>query len=393
MSSVALILGLVLLGVGLWRLIRLRNTLRQVTQVVQQDAATAEVTHQQIEVLTAERNQATAVLESMAEGVIALDPQGRVVLINPSAGILLGLVPGTATGQSVFELVRQAEIQALVRDVLPQGARMTRDVTVFQPTERILRVHGVPCQPSGPSGPRAVFIIQDVTELHRYEQLRREFVANVSHELKSPLTSIQGLTEALLEGALDDAKSNRRFVQLIDEDAARLSGLIDDLLTLSQIESQAIPLQLASVNLPALVESITTSLQLQVVRRRLTVTTDLPPGLTVSADPDRLRQALFNLLDNAVKYNTEGGRITVAGGQEEGWVRLTISDTGIGIPTQDLPRIFERFYRVDKARSRELGGTGLGLSIVKHVVEAHNGTIAVESQLHQGSTFTLRLPA
>ena len=280
-----------------------------------------------------------------------------------------------------------------MREVMRQRQPAVKEVTLFQPKERTVRLHGVPCAGGGPAGPVAIFVIQDVTEAHRYEQLRREFVANVSHELKSPLTSIRSLAETLLEGALSDSDNNRRFVQLIDEDAARLSRLIHDLLALSQIESQAVPLKLATVELAPLLDSVLASLQPSVVQRRLAVAVDLPPGLRIKVDPDRFRQVLFNLLDNAVKYNRDGGSIRISASQEGAWMTVRIADTGIGIPAQALPRIFERFYRVDKARSRDLGGTGLGLSIVKHIVEAHGGRVAVESRPGEGTCFSLAILA
>jgi two-component system phosphate regulon sensor histidine kinase PhoR len=352
----------------------------------------AHAIREHIDELTTGRNQATAILESMAEGVIAVDGQGRILLINPSATLLLGMTKLDAAGQSLFEAVRHHEAQALVKLVLRERRRVTKDLTMFQPEERMLRLHGVPCQGGGPSGPRAVLVIQDVTESNRFEQLRKEFVANVSHELKSPLTSIRGLTETLLGGALSDPANNRRFVKLIDGDAARLSRLIDDLLALSQIESQAVPLTLAVVELKPVVESVLASLQPAIVQRRLKVMLELPANVAVRADPDRLRQVLFNLVDNAIKYNKEGGRITLSAVREGSMANVIVADTGIGIPKNDLSRIFERFYRVDKARSRELGGTGLGLSIVKHIVEAHGGSVSVESRLNQDSRFSFTIP-
>ena len=348
--------------------------------------------HRRIDALTAERNQATAILESMAEGVVAVDPQGRILLMNPAANVLLGLTGQPVKDKSVFEAIRYHEFQEVVRAALREHQRATQDIAVFQPQERRLRLHAIPCQGGGLTGPCAVLVIQDVTESHRYEQLRREFVANVSHELKSPLTSIRRLTETLLEGALHDPAHNMRFVRLIDEDAARLARLIDDLLALSQIESQAVPLALSAVELKPLIESIAASLQPGIGQRRLSVTVELPHGLLVRADPDRLRQVLANLFDNAVKYNKDGGTVSIIAARHDDWVTVTVADTGVGIPSLDLPRIFERFYRVDKARSRELGGTGLGLSIVKHIVEAHGGSILVESEPGRGSKFSFTVP-
>ena len=366
-----------------------RLTRRKVTKLTETLETMSQTLRARIDELTTERNQATVILESMSEGVIALDPQGRILLMNPSARMLLGVA--TAIGQNVFEIFRNQEAHALIRTVLQRHERATKDIALFQPKERTLRVHGVPCE-AGATSTHAIVVIQDVTESHRYEQLRKEFVANVSHELKSPLTSIRSLTETLLGGALDDAANNRRFVQLIDEDAARLSRLIEDLLALSQIESQAIPLKLSVVELKPLVESVVTSLQPGLSRRRIAASVDIAAGLAVRADPDRLRQVLFNLIDNAIKYNIEEGRITLSASGHSAWVQVTVADTGIGMPQPELPRIFERFYRVDKARSRELGGTGLGLAIVKHIVEAHGGAVSVESTLNQGSKFSFTVP-
>jgi two-component system phosphate regulon sensor histidine kinase PhoR len=367
-------------------------SIREIRELGDTLAAMAQAIRAHIGELTRERNQATAILESMAEGVIALDPQGRILLMNPSAGILLSVAVERAAGRSVFEVVRHQPVQALLRAVLERPERATSDVTLLQPQERRLRLHAVPCQACGPSGPCAVIVVQDIGESHRYEQLRKEFVANVSHELKSPLTSIRSLTETLLGGALADAENSRGFVRLIDEDAARLARLIEDLLALSQIESQAVPLALSVVPLRPLVESVLAGLRPAMTQRRVRLSLELPDGVAVRADPDRLRQVLVNLLDNAVKYNRDGGTITVGAAAHGVFLKVAVIDTGIGIPASDLPRIFERFYRVDKARSRELGGTGLGLAIVKHIVEAHGGRVAVASEPQLGSTFSFTLP-
>ncbi len=345
-----------------------------------------------IDQLTSERNETTTILESMAEGVVAIDASGRVLFINPAAGVLLGVAPHHAIGSSLFETVRHTEIHELASELLRSHRRCSKELTHFQPVERILRLHGIPCSGDRPGAPSGILVIQDITEASRYERLRRDFVANVSHELKSPLTSIRSLTETLLGGALDDAASNRRFVQLIDDDAARLSRLIEDLLTLAQIESQAVPLHLTVVELKPVVEAVLAALQPAITQRQVSVAMRIPDGLAVSADPDRLRQVVQNLIDNAVKYNRERGAITVSAAADSTQATVTVEDRGIGIPPPDLTRIFERFYRVDKARSRELGGTGLGLSIVKHIVEVHGGRVAVESRLGDGSRFSFTLP-
>ena len=369
-----------------------RAPVAEVDRLGQALTAMAQAMRDSLALLTSDHHQLSAILASMAEGVIAVDAQGRILLVNPAASVLLGASARGVRGQSLFDIIRHPEIQALARQVLQASRPSTKDCAVFQPTERVLRAQGVPCQGAGPGGPSAVLVIQDVTTHYRYDQLRKEFVANVSHELKSPLTAIRGLIETLLEGALEDPANNRRFVQLIEEDVARLARLIDDLLALSQIESQVGGLTLTRLQLKPLVESVVASLEASLRARRLTVTLEVPAELMVQADPDRLRQILVNLLDNAVKYNTDGGRILVRAGHEAQRVTVTVSDTGIGIPPEHLPRIFERFYRVDQARSRELGGTGLGLAIVKHLVEAHGGSVSVESQPGSGSAFCFTLP-
>jgi len=351
------------------------------------------VSPEQDEFVLAERLQAAAILESLAEGVVAVNAAGEIVSINPAARALLGLGQLSLAGANLFETLRQVELHELVREVLRSGRLTLKDFPLFSPRERRLRAQGVPCAAPGARGARVVVLLQDVTEVHRYDQLRREFVANVSHELKSPLTSIRSLAETLLDGGLHDPSCNQRFVALIDEDATRLSRLIDDLLILSQVESRAVPLRMASVELAPSIESVLAPREVLVAEKGLRVIREVEPQLAVYADPDRLRQVLDNLYDNAVKYSPIGGTIEILARPDgHGRAEIRVHDQGPGIPQQARLRVFERFFRVDKTRARELGGTGLGLSIVKHIVESHGGRAWVEGVEGQGSQFCFTLP-
>lgn len=339
--------------------------------------------------------QAAAILESLAEGVLALNGAGEIVSINPAARTLLGLGQLPLAGANLFETLRQLDLHELVREVMKKERLTLREFPIFSPRERILRAQGVPCEAPGVGGARVVVLLQDVTDLHRYDQLRREFVANVSHELKSPLTSIRSLTETLLDGGLSDPVCSQRFVGLIEEDSSRLSRLIDDLLILSQVESRAVPLRLSAVELAPAISAGLAPREVLVAEKELSIISHVPPDLTVRADPDRLRQVLDNLLDNAIKYSPPRGLIEIQAVPvpvPAGRVEIRIKDQGPGIPLEARMRVFERFYRVDKTRARELGGTGLGLSIVKHIVESHGGRAWVEGIPGQGSEFCFTLP-
>jgi two-component system phosphate regulon sensor histidine kinase PhoR len=345
-----------------------------------------------LQVLESQQYQAEVILASMVEGVCALDKEGYVVWLNPAAQRVLGLPAHQVFGKRFLDLFRQPDLDTLITRVLALGEPESRELRLFGPPERVLSLQVAPCE-GGTTGAALVLVAQDVTETRRLEGLRREFVANVSHELKTPLTSIRGLVETLLGGALEDPAHNRRFVGLIEEDTVRLTRLIDDLLDLSRIESKALVLQPQAITLRPLLEQLVASFQPQLQAGQVSLSLVAPDDLPlVSGDVERLRQIFINLLDNAIKFNKVGGRVDVTARSEGPWVRVAVQDTGSGIPAPDLPRIFERFYRVDKARARALGGTGLGLAIVKHLVELHQGTVSVESCPDQGSTFTVSLP-
>jgi two-component system phosphate regulon sensor histidine kinase PhoR len=271
---------------------------------------------------------------------------------------------------------------------------MRREVTLSVPVPRVLQVQAVPLRLGG-AGAGVVLVLYDVTELRRLEQVRTEFVANVSHELRTPLTAIRGYLETLLEGALGDPAHARPFLEVAHRHTARMGRLIDDLTDLSNIELGRVRLERVPVDLSAAVDAALAVVSPRAAAAGVEATVEIPPDLPfVSADLDRLTQILINLLDNAVKYSPTGGSVQVRAAALPGRrVEVAVADAGIGIPPADLPRVTERFYRVDKARSRELGGTGLGLAIVKHLVLAHGGDLRIESEPGKGTTVRFTLPA
>jgi two-component system phosphate regulon sensor histidine kinase PhoR len=348
--------------------------------------------------LEQDRQQLSAVLSGMAEGVIAIDARRRLLFANASADRLFNL-DATAVGRLVPELIRSPQVQGAVEATLasPEPYRgeivlASREVSL-RVHARVLAVHGTPLPGSPPPG--AVLVFHDVTELRRLERMRQDFVANVSHELKTPLASIKAYTETLLDWALHDENVNVRFLERIEEQAERLNQLILDLLSLARLESGQELFEHRPLVLAPVVGSCVESHRQRAEARSLELSLDLGPldGETrVMADEEAIRQILDNLIDNAIKYTPDGGSVSIACRAEGELVSVEVADTGIGIPRDDLPRVFERFYRVDKARSRELGGTGLGLSIVKHLVQSIGGQINVSSRVGAGSQFTVQLP-
>lgn len=345
-----------------------------------------------IDQITEERNKLAAILSSMDEGVLAIDRQGNIILINPVVEKLFRVTAEEAVGRNVIEVIRNYELERLIRKALEENIHQAVEMSFLMPDPRIFRVQLVPLR-RGEEMAGIVVVLRDISELRRLEQMRSEFVANVSHELRTPLASIRGFTETLLDGALEDPTVARHFLQIIHDEAERLTRLINDLLSLSALESRRREPNRKLLDWHRLVGEVVSMLAPLVQGKNLEVEVkvaeDLPP---VPADRDMMGQMLINLLDNAIKYTPDGGKIKVAVWGEGDNLVLQVADTGIGIPPESLPRIFERFYRADKARSRELGGTGLGLAIVKHIVEAHGGRIEVESRVNGGTSFTVYLP-
>jgi two-component system, OmpR family, phosphate regulon sensor histidine kinase PhoR len=356
----------------------------------------------EIRLLSGERNRSSAILRSMVEGVAVIDAEERLVFYNRAFSEILNVDPASAEGRPLIEVIRNSDLLSLIRRALRGDEGLQTDITMGITQTQSFSITAAPVKAldiaaSGrapnekPSG--AVVVLHDVTELRRLERVRQDFVANVSHEFKTPLTAIQGFAETLLAGALDDPENNRRFLEIIRNHAMRLARLTNDLLKLARIEAGKMELEFSSVGLLELIEACTETTLLKANRKEITLEITVPPQLpAVRGDAALLRDVLQNLLDNAIQYTPPRGHICVAASAGKREAVVTVTDTGIGIPLADSERIFERFYRVDAARSREAGGTGLGLSIAKHIVEAHGGKLWVESTVGQGSKFSFSLP-
>jgi two-component system phosphate regulon sensor histidine kinase PhoR len=345
--------------------------------------------------LEREQAKATAVLDAMVEGVIATDGHDHIILINERARRIFGLGTARVERRPLLEVVRNVNLHDVLvagRDA-KDGGVVSREVRLAEPADRVLQVHAVGLKfPGDERG--VVVILHDITELRRLEQVRTEFVANVSHELRTPLTAIQGYLETLLDGALEEREHARKFLEIVFRHTERLGRLTDDLTDLSNIELGKVSLRLEPASVAEIADSVVAIISPRASGGQVKVEARLPVDLPeVLADRDRLSQILINLVDNAVKYTPKGGQVTVEGRVDPaGMVEVTVRDTGVGIPKADLPRLTERFYRVDKARSRDLGGTGLGLAIVKHLVLAHGGELDIESELWKGTTVRFTLP-
>jgi len=331
-----------------------------------------------------------AILSGMTEGVLSVDQELRVTFCNRAFLRAIDFRGTRFEGRFLLEIVRDTGLHELLRSVLDTGEPQKLRFKISA-AARTFEVQATPLET--PSGPGAIAILHDITDLERLEQVRKDFVANVSHELRTPLAGIIGYADTLLDGALDDQKNNRGFVEIIRANAVRLSNIAADLLILSELESGSEGQEPDVISVRGVLDSAVATVDSEARARDVNVIRESVEDVFVTGSRLRLEQAILNLLANAIKFNRSGGEVRVSAREVDGRISIQIADTGVGIPSEDLPRIFERFYRVDKARSRQVGGTGLGLSIVKHVVERMNGQVTVESRLGRGSTFTLFLPA
>jgi two-component system phosphate regulon sensor histidine kinase PhoR len=363
------------------------------------NGASAEI-QARVDRLERDREQLRVVLGAMAEAVIAVDARRRLLFANTSADALFGL-DASSVGRLVPELIRSPQVQHSIEEtlLLPHPDAFQGEVTfplresTTRGPSRILSVRGTPLPGNPPSG--AVLVFHDVTDLRRLERMRQDFVANASHELKTPLASIKAYTETLIDWALNDESVNRRFLERIEEQANRLNQLILDMLSLARLDSCTEAFEHGPLSVAPVVESCVEGHRDRAITKGLALSFDrgsLDGDTLVMADEEAVRQILDNLIDNAIKYTPEGGKVRVGCSLAPELVSVEVSDTGIGIPRDELPRIFERFYRVDKARSRELGGTGLGLAIVKHLISSIGGQITLTSRPGSGSRFMVKIP-
>jgi two-component system phosphate regulon sensor histidine kinase PhoR len=347
-----------------------------------------------IDTVMRQRNEIEAMLSSMIEGVIAVDRDEHIISMNQAAAAMFSCDAAKVQGRSIQEVVRNTVLHDFVKTALTSQEPVERDIVLYSDVERIINAHGTILQ-GGEHRAGALIVLNDVTRLWRLENIRRDFVANVSHEIRTPITAIKGFVETLRDGSVKDPRESSRFLGIVEKHADRLEAIIEDLLSLSRIERGAegehINLQVGRIR-DVLVAAIQVC-EVKAAPKKITLELSCSEELKAAINPALLEQAVVNLIDNAVKFSDEGSTVLVKAVQRDDQISISVSDQGCGIEKEHLPRLFERFYRVDKARSRQMGGTGLGLAIVKHIAQAHGGRVSVESTPGKGSTFSIHIPS
>jgi two-component system phosphate regulon sensor histidine kinase PhoR len=356
--------------------------------------STAKELNRLFQSLSTEKTKLQTVLESMSEGILVLDRDRRVTLSNRAFDQLFGRSQPAAHGTPWYEVIRHPELHTSFEMAFSSGIAATKNFSLHVSPERFFETTLVPVRNGQAEIEMLIAVFYDTTKLERIDRVRKDFVANVSHELRTPLTSIQGYAETLIEGAIHDEQRRGEFLERIRHQAERLGKLTSDLLTLSTIESGKYSFKRSPVDLGPILREAMAALSGQAEQKSISFRFETPAQTQLAeCDPDAIHQVMLNLLDNAVKFSHRGGSVDLSIQPDDKFVKVSVNDHGIGIPSAELPRLFERFYRVDKARSRELGGTGLGLAIVKHIVEAHGGNVFIESELGKGSQFSFTLPS
>jgi two-component system phosphate regulon sensor histidine kinase PhoR len=342
-----------------------------------------------------QQSQERAILASMIEAVLAIDSDQRVITLNEAAVDLLGIPAETALGTRIEEVVRFAGILEFIQRALDSGAPIVENLQIYgEEGERYLRAHGTRLLDGRGEDLGALVVLYDITRLHKLEIVRKEFAANVSHELKTPITSIKGFVETLLDGKLKDREETKRFLAIIAQQTERLNAIVDDLLSLARLEQsiEREEISLANHKLLPVLQSAVSACTKAAAAKEIDLRVECSAGLEAQLNPQLLEQAVINLIDNAIKYSDSRSEVRINASLQGGEIVISVEDQGCGIEGQHLPRLFERFYRVDKARSRALGGTGLGLAIVKHIAFSHKGRVEAESEPGRGSTFLILFP-
>jgi two-component system phosphate regulon sensor histidine kinase PhoR len=355
----------------------------------------AEELDERIRSMTLQRNEQEAILASMVEGVVAVGTDDKLLRLNQAAADMLDVEIKESQGRSIWEVVRNTDLQAFIQEAANAEKPIEARITVRSRLERHLQAHGVVLRDAEGHGMGALVVLNDITRLKSLEDMRRQFVANVSHELKTPITSIKGFVETLQDGAIENSQDAEKFLKVVRRQADRLNAIIEDLLVLSRLDrdEHRRDLEVSTVPVGAVIQGAVGVCRHAADEKGVSIRIGDGTDLGLTANAALVEQALVNLLDNAIKYSEAGQSVEVEVTEENGEISISVVDQGCGIPREHLPRIFERFYRVDKARSRKLGGTGLGLAIVKHIAQAHGGRVAVESEPGKGSTFRLILPS
>ena len=421
LATAAVVVGLLAAGVSFWVARRLSRPVEEIHRVAEQlargnlhyrlpipasreAAKVAETMNNLAAQLDArlgdvlqQKNEREAILSSMVEGVVAIDGQQRIISLNHAAARLFDCDAQVVVGRTLQEVVRNVELHHLTTEVLARRQSRSGELAITgrDGQRRLLHAQGTVLREAGDRLLGAVIVLHDVTRLNKLEQVRRDFVANVSHELRTPVTSIKGFVETLLDGALADSDHAERFLRIVAVQADRLNSIIEDLLTLARIEQEGekVEIVLQPGPVAAVLEAAANTCRLKADEKQVRLEIQCAPELRAPINDALLEQAVVNLVDNAVKYSPPGAAVRLSARRDADMVVIQVEDRGCGIGAEHLARIFERFYRVDRARSRELGGTGLGLSIVKHIAQAHGGRAEVESTVGEGSSFSIRLPA
>ena len=335
-----------------------------------------------------ERRKLEGIMNPLVSGVIIIDSAGRVVLVNAATERLFGLSEADMVGRWHWEAGHHYGLASLVDEAIAFGIVQKREVQLHKPHELTVEAHITPIKESSGGIAGAVVLLHDISEWRRVERMRSDFVANVSHELRTPITALKGFAETLLDGALDDKETTRQFVQIMKDEADRIGRLVEDLLDLSRIEAKQVQLHPHPVTASSLLQKVVDTFFGQAADAGVTLSSEvLSVGCVALGDVDRLQQVLINLVSNALQFTPADGSIVLSAERVGDRIVFAVQDSGVGIPAADVGRVFERFYRVDKTRSRRSGGTGLGLAIVKHIVEAHGGHVGVYSEVGKGSRF------